>query len=84
MQGLTQVAIRNRTQVEIDSIPPGDYSVDVVAVNGFVVLHQSISVSIAGSLFQTLDLHALPVGYYVVRVTNGTQIFGMYPIIITR
>jgi hypothetical protein len=71
-------------QVQIDSIPPGDYSVDVVAVNGFVVLHQSVSVPIAGTLFQTLDLHALPVGYYVVRVTSGTQIFGLYPIIITR
>jgi hypothetical protein len=71
-------------QVEIDSIPPGEYSVDVVAVNGFVVLHRSVTVPIAGTLFQTLDLHALPVGYYVVRVTSGARIFGLYPIIITR
>ena len=71
-------------QVEVDSIPPGDYDVDVVAVNGHVYLHQEVSVTVAGALFQTLDLHALPVGFYVVRISDGGALFGIYPIIITR
>jgi hypothetical protein len=71
-------------QVEVDSIPPGDYSVDVVAVNGHVYLHQEVSVSIAETLFQTLDLYTLPTGFYVVRISDGGALFGLYPIIITR
>jgi hypothetical protein len=71
-------------QVQVDSIPPGDYSVDVVAVNGHVYLHQEVSVAMAGAFFQTLDLHTLPTGFYVVRISDGGALFGLYPIIITR
>jgi len=72
------------TQVQVDSIPPGEYRIEVVGVNGLVYLRRDVEVSMTGVLFQTLDLHALPVGYYIVRLYSGTTLYGVYPIIITR
>jgi hypothetical protein len=71
-------------QVQVDSIPPGDYSVDVVAVNGHVYLHQEVTVSMAGTLFEILDVHTLPTGFYVVRISDDAHLLGLYPIVITR
>ncbi len=71
-------------QVEVDSLPPGEYSVEIVGVNGLVYLSQTVSVSMSGTLFGMLDLHAMLTGYYLVRVHDGNRVFALYPILITR
>ncbi len=71
-------------QVEVDSLPPGEYYVEVVGVNGLVYLQQTVSVSMSGTLFGMLDLHAMLTGYYLVRVHDGVRVFALYPILITR
>lgn len=76
--------VGSTAQLQVDSLPPGEYTVDVVAVNGLLYLSQSLTVPDGGPAIQTLDLHDLPVGYYVLRIRNATQVFGIYPIIVTR
>ncbi len=71
-------------QVEVDSLPPGVYYVEIVGVNGLVYLSQTVSVSMSGTLFGMLDLHAMLTGYYLVRVHDGNRVFALYPILITR
>lgn len=72
------------TQIEGRPVPPGDYRVEVIAVNGALALEQEISVAATGQLLGTLDLGSLPSGYYVVRLYNRstpTVPVGTYPII---
>lgn len=65
-------------------IPPGDYTVEVVNVNGSLEQRHDVSVTETGELFRIIDLHDLASGYYVVRLHTGDKLFGTYPIIITR
>ena len=71
-------------RLQVDSLPPGEYSVDVVAVNGLVYLSQALTAPESGPATATLDVHELPVGYYVLRISDAARVFGVYPIIITR
>ena len=71
-------------QLQVDSIPMGDYIVEVAGVNGLVYLHEDVTVSSSAGLFQVLDLSDVPTGYYIIRVFTGAQLYAVYPIIITR
>ena len=53
-------------------------------LGGAAVSRQTVRVPASGDLLGLLDVHALPVGYYTVRVDRGTAHIGDYPIIITR
>jgi hypothetical protein len=72
--------------IEGRPVPPGDYSVEVIATDGAVALRQQITVQETGELFGTLDLKSLPSGFYVVRLRNaGSDIrVGDFPIVKTR
>ncbi|MEO5928483.1 MAG: T9SS type A sorting domain-containing protein [Candidatus Kapaibacterium sp.] len=71
-------------QVESESTPPGEYSVEVVAVNGEMVSRQDVTVTSTRGLFKTLNLSDVPSGYYMIRIHTATTLVGSYPIIITR
>ncbi|MEP7217687.1 MAG: T9SS type A sorting domain-containing protein [Bacteroidota bacterium] len=71
-------------QIESESTPAGEYSVEVVGVNGQVYRRQEVSVSATSGLFRVLDLHDIPSGYYLVRLHSASKLIGSYPIIITR
>jgi hypothetical protein len=72
------------TQVEIKQLPPGDYHVEVIAVNGKVQLQQSLTLTESGDILRTLNLGELPSGYYILRVYSARNVVGSYPIIKTR
>lgn len=72
------------TQVEGRLIPPGNYVVEVISVNGRTESKQEVTVSETGELFRVLDLKGLASGYYLVRLHAHDKLFGTYPIIITR
>ena len=74
----------NAAQLESETIPPGRYRVEVVAVNGQV--HHSEDVEVEGGkrLVETFDMRRLPSGYYVVRLQREGKIVGSYPIAVTR
>ncbi len=66
-------------------IVPGTYTVEVLGLNGWVHLRAETRVEPGANLFQTLDVSALPSGYYVVRLTHQGESQGTtHPIIITR
>jgi hypothetical protein len=71
-------------QLAAESIPAGGYEVDIVSVNGLVVQRQSVSVTVSGRLFETLDLRSMASGYYIVRLHDRAHVLGVYPVIITR
>jgi hypothetical protein len=71
-------------QLRVDSLPAGDYTVDVVAVNGLLYMSMTMTVPEGGPGLETLDLHALPVGYYVLRIRDAIRVFGIYPIVVAR
>ena len=71
-------------QVEAEEVPPGDYNVALVAVNGTVVLRQDVTVEGSRSLFSALDVSRLASGYYLLRLYRDDHQIETYPIIITR
>jgi hypothetical protein len=71
-------------QVEGMDVPPGEYQVEIVAVNGHTYLRQDVVVEGSGNLFKTLDVSLVPSGYYVVRLAKAGKVTGTYPIVITR
>jgi hypothetical protein len=68
-------------RLEIASLPAGEYSVDIVGLDGAVLARRSVSVPASGDLLGLLDVRSLPAGYYTVRVDRGTKHVGTYPII---
>lgn len=72
------------TQIEGTPIPPGEYRVEVIGVDGALRLHEQVTVQESGELFGTLDLAALPSGFYLVRLYNATTLVGSYPIVKTH
>jgi hypothetical protein len=74
----------NTTKLEAKPIAPGQYDVEVIAVNGQVERRQKISVDQSGELLRILDLSSLPNGYYVLRLLSSQKLVGTYPILITR
>jgi hypothetical protein len=72
------------TNVEAEAISPGEYSVEVVGVNGQIYTRAEATVDASGSFVRTLDVGRLPSGYYVVRLQQDGQPARSYPIIITR
>lgn len=70
--------------VEGVSIPPGEYGVEIVAVNGETIMRQDVTVRASGSLLGTLDVRDIPSGYYVIRLSVGQNVFGTYPVVVTR
>lgn len=71
-------------QVEAEQISPGIYSVEVIAVNGMVVLRQEVTVADSQSLYSALDVSRLASGYYLLRLDRKGERALTYPIIITR
>lgn len=72
------------TQMEGRLIPPGEYMVEVISVNGSIEREQDVSVSETGELFRVIDLHDLASGYYLVRLHSKGKLFGTYPIIVRK
>ena len=70
--------------VEGVSIPPGEYGVEIVSVNGEIIMRRDVTVPASGSLLGTLDLRDIPSGYYVIRLSAGQLPVGTYPIVVTR
>jgi hypothetical protein len=84
--------------LEGTTVPAGEYVIEVLSVNGTTERRQRVRVAETGELFQVIDLHDLPSGYYLLRlftagdrsgaaadvVTTTGAIFGAYPIIVTR
>jgi len=64
----------------------GAYELQIISVNGDMVLQENMRVEPGESLQRTLDVQNIPSGYYVVRIENeeGHKEVGIYPIIITR
>jgi hypothetical protein len=71
-------------RLEMAALPAGEYSVDIVSLDGAVLARRAVSVPTSGDLLGLLDVRSLPVGYYTVRVDRGAKHIGTYPIIITR
>jgi hypothetical protein len=72
------------TQVEAESIPAGAYGIEVVSVNGEVLVRQDVMVEDSGSLLRTFDVRQLPSGYYVIRLVKNQKLVGTYPFVVTR
>jgi hypothetical protein len=72
------------TNVEISSLPSGDYHVEIVSSNGQILRQQDVSVDATGDIVSALDLKALSSGYYVIRLFNAHKVYGTYPILIVR
>jgi hypothetical protein len=72
------------TNLEIMSVPPGEYHVEIVASSGIIEHRQELTVGGSGELLRALDLQALPSGYYVVRVFSSERLYGAYPILVTK
>jgi hypothetical protein len=72
------------TQMEGHMVPPGDYAVEVISVNGSLERAQDVRVAETGDLFRVIDLRDLPSGYYLVRLSRHGKLFGTYPIIVKK
>lgn len=77
------------TNVEIEAVEPGAYTVEVVAVNGALCLRQEVAVETTQSLLRTFDVSRLASGYYVIRLyrlsgSQGSRPIGTYPVVIAR
>lgn len=87
-QGTVQVypnPTGNTIRLEASGLPAGEYHIQVVSVNGQVVLREPVVIEHGNSLQRTLDVQQIPNGYHVVRIENSDgKNFGLYPIIITR
>ena len=70
--------------IEIAPLPPGTYTVNVVAVNGEEVWRGEVVLTQTGQVFQRIDLGGLAAGYYVLRVGSAEKAVGAYPIIVVR
>ena len=69
------------TNLEIREIPQGEYTVEVMALDGTVLHEQRLTIGTTG-IFRTLDFGRLPSGTYQIRVRNGSTAIGTYPILI--
>lgn len=70
--------------IEIAPLPPGTYTVNIVAVNGEEVWRGEVVLAQTGQVFQRIDLGGLAAGYYVLRVGSAQKAVGAYPIIVVR
>lgn len=65
-------------------LPPGPYGVEVIATNGAVVLRYDAIVDDRGFVLRAVDLHRLPSGIYIVRLSSRDRFIGTYPVSVTR
>lgn len=72
------------TTLVVDRLDPGDYTVSVTSMDGAEQLHHSVSIGQSTRLLQSLDLHALPSGRYLVQVRQHAKIVATYPIVVVR
>lgn len=71
-------------RLEGRSLPPGEYTVEIIAVNGEVRWRQDVVIATSGELLRLLDLRDLASGYYLLRLHRSGRSSATYPIIITR
>jgi hypothetical protein len=70
--------------LELRKVPPGVYRVALVAVNGSTYHRQEITVEESGEVLRTLDVRAVPTGYYVVQLNDHERLIGTYPVVIVH
>lgn len=69
---------------ESRTLEPGDYSVDVVDIEGSVHYERRLLIERKQPLKGTLDLSDHPPGLYIVRIHRSGELVASYPIVIVR
>lgn len=72
------------TVLEARRVPAGEYRVVVAGASGQSEIERSVLVDQSGELFRSLDLAALPSGYYVVQIYRKSVLFASYPIVLVK
>ncbi len=72
------------TNVEVKKLQPGDYRVELVAVNGMRYRDQEINVGTSGEFLQMLQLSDVPGKDYVVQVFTSNTVVGSYPVVVVH
>lgn len=75
---------QNTMGIEAGGLAAGTYILEVISVNGDVVLREEVRISPGEELQKTLDLKHVATGYYVVRIESGEGSIGTWPVIITH
>lgn len=72
------------TNLFIENVPAGEYTVEIVAVNGQRVFQKGLILSDQGTSERTIQLDEVPSGYFFLRLVNNRLIVASYPLIIVR
>ncbi len=73
------------TSVEADKVPPGEYTLEVLALSGQVLFRrENIRVSADRALRSEVPLGDLATGYYILRLTDGLKIQQVIPFVIAH
>jgi len=70
--------------VEVDQIPPGEYELRFINMQGMGVISQAILTDEKEKISQRINTDGLPNGAYLIIVTKGSKMIGKYQIIILR
>jgi|GEM_PF-988086 len=70
--------------VEVEQLPAGGWTMEVLGVNGAVYQQQEVVLAVAGRVQRRVDVRGLASGYYLLRVRNAEGTAGTYPIVVKR
>ncbi len=77
--------ISNTVRVAAEGIQDGEYRIQLVSVNGDLVMQENVRLHPGESLQRTLDVQRIPNGYYVVRIESAKgATIGFRSVIIAR
>ena len=72
------------TNVSMENVPVGQYTVEIVSVNGQRVFQQGLTLSKQGRAEESIHLDEVPSGYFFLRLLSNRQVIASYPLIIVR
>lgn len=70
--------------LEARRLGPGDYTVDLIDIDGTIHLERRIVLQQEQSLTSTIDVSDHPPGLYLVRVRRAGELVASYPVVVVR
>jgi hypothetical protein len=72
------------TNIELNEIQPGEYTVQVFSLQSKLMVEQSIKVAESSDLIKRLNLENVPTGYYMLALKTDKKLIGTYQIIVVH